>query len=51
VANALHRKVNRTDVEQMIESKADASDLEKLINLIENKGDSAQIDSIMHRLD
>ena len=41
MANALHRKANRIDLDQLLETKADASDLEKICNLLEAKADTA----------
>ncbi len=51
MANALHRKANRTDIDQLLESKADATDLEKICNLLEGKADAAQADLLTSMLE
>ena len=51
MANALHRKANRTDIDQLLETKADACDLDKLISLIEGKADALALDNVVKGLD
>ena len=46
VANALQRKVNRSDLDTFLETKADISDLDKICGILENKAELAVVDSL-----
>lgn len=47
--NALQRKANRSDIDQMLELKADMGDLDKILAVLESKPDQRQIDEIFSR--
>jgi len=49
VLNALQRKANRSDIDQMLELKADMGDLDKILAVLESKPDQRQIDEIFSR--
>ncbi len=51
MANALHRKANRSDIDQLLETKADASDLDKLINLMEGKADVLALENVIKNIE
>lgn len=46
----MHRKANRTDIDTLLEAKADAADLDKLLTLLESKADLASLDHLAHTL-
>jgi hypothetical protein len=51
VANALHRKANRSDIDQLLETKADASDLDKVLGLLEGKADMGELEKVLKGLE
>jgi len=50
VANALQRKANRQDIDQLLEQKADMTDLENIISILESKAEVGQLDEIARRV-
>ena len=51
MANALHRKANRSDIDQLLETKADASDLDKVLGLLEGKADMGELEKVLKGLE
>lgn len=50
MANALQRKANRQDIDQLLEQKADMTDLENIISILESKAEVGQLDEIARRV-
>jgi hypothetical protein len=42
--------VNRTDIDQLLEAKADVTDLEKIIGILENKIDHARFEELTQEI-
>ena len=51
MANALHRKANRSDIDELLQTKADVQELRSMNVIIENKADLHQYDEFMKILD
>ena len=46
MANALQRKANRSDIDQILEQKADMTDLENIISILEAKVEISQFEDL-----
>jgi len=51
VAQALHRKANRPEIETILAKKADLSDLQRVIAALENKIDIASFESLVRAVE
>ena len=47
MANALHRKANRCDVDELLTVKADVADLKQLHSIIDQKADMPALDEVV----
>lgn len=47
--NALQRKANRSDIDQLLELKADIADLDKVCNVLETKFDQRMFEEAFAR--
>lgn len=51
MAQALHRKVNKQDVDDQLSKKADLQDLNKIFRAIDDKVDIRRFDEVMSKHD
>ena len=51
VADALQRKVNRSDLDTSLEQKADMTDLENIISILEAKVEVSQFEDLAMRIE
>lgn len=51
VANALHRKANRSDIEDMLANKVEVHEFQHLQSQLQNRAEHQQIDELMRLVD